>query len=126
MKKAEDFSNIKYQGLTKTEDMLINKIIDKILANHADDEWWKIEVAIKGAVDRKLGFALSNASFSEKLEREQAREAAEKAEQERIAREAAEKERREKEAADKESDKILADMLEKNAERMHELKDKIR
>ena len=113
MKKAEDFSNIKYQGLTKTEDMLINKIIDKILANHADDEWWKIEVAIKGAVDRKLGFALSNASFSEKLEREQAREAAEK-------------ERREKEAADKESDKILADMLEKNAERMHELKDKIR
>lgn len=110
MKKAEDFSNIKYQGLTKTEDMLINKIIDKILANHADDEWWKIEVAIKGAVDRKLGFALSNASFSEKLEREQAREAAEKAEQEKRAREEAEKEKLERERIEQETDKLIAEV----------------
>lgn len=126
MKNAEEFTNIKFHGLSKTEELIIKKIIDRILANHANDEWWKIETAIKSSVNRNLSIALSDAVFSEKLEREKAREAAEQAEKERIAREEAEKEKREKEEADKESDKILADMLETNAERRHELMEKIK
>lgn len=110
MKNAEEFSNIKYHGLTKTEDLVIQKTIDRILANHADDEWWKIETAIKSAVNIKLSTELSNAVFSEKLEREKAREAAEQAEKEKRAHEEAKKEKLERERIERESNLLIAEV----------------
>jgi hypothetical protein len=110
MKKAEEFTSIKFHGLTRTEDLVIQKIIDRILANHADDEWWKIELAIKSAVNRKLNIELSNAVFSEKLEREKAREAAEQAEKEKRELEEAEKERLERERIEQETDKLITEV----------------
>lgn len=110
MKNAEEFTNIKFHGLSKTEELVIKKIIDRILVNHANDEWWKIETAIKSSVNRNLSIALSDAVFSEKLEREKAREAAEQAEKERIAREEAEKEKLERERIEQETDKLIAEV----------------
>jgi hypothetical protein len=110
MKNAEEFTSIKFHGLTRTEDLVIQKIIDRILANHADDEWWKIELAIKSAVNRKLNIELSNAVFSEKLEREKAREAAEQAEKEKRELEEAEKERLERERIEQETDKLITEV----------------
>ena len=110
MKNAEEFTNIKFHGLTKPEELVIKKIIDRILANHANDEWWKIETAIRSAVNRNLSIALSDAVFSEKLEREKAREAAEQAEKEKRAHEEAEKEKLERERIDQETDKIIAEV----------------
>ena len=118
MKDVEEFLNMKFHGLSKTEELVIQKTIDRILANHADDEWWKIEIAIKSAVNRKLSVELSNAMFSEKLEREKAREEAEKAEKEKRDREAVEEEKRERETAEQEINKFLDEVDSEIAEYM--------
>lgn len=111
MKNANDFENSKYNSLTKGEAKLIEKVIDKIISNHENDEWWRIDTAIKSHVYYTLSLRLQDESFKEHFEEEQARLAEEEKERERIEAEEMKKEQEENEQAEKESDKIINDIL---------------
>ena len=111
MKNANDFENSKYHTLTKLEQKLVEKVINIIIENHSDDEWWKIDTAIKSHVYYTLSLRLQDESFKEHFEEEQARLAEEEKERERIEAEEMKKEQEENEQVEKESDEIINDIL---------------
>ena len=126
MRGANLFNKAKTSTITKTEKMLLRKVISIIIANHENDYWGDVYMNIKCEVNRNLNHMLADDMLAELDEEEKEKEEREK--EEKLRKEQEEEKRliEEKEKADKESDKILADMLDKNAERLHELKEKIK
>lgn len=111
MKNARAFENANYHSLTKSEEKLIEKVIDIILSHHENDEWWVIDNAIKSQVSFMLSRHLQDDSFSESLAEEQARLLEEENERKRIEEEEHKIEMEENEQAEKESDEIINDIL---------------
>lgn len=126
MRGANLFNKAKTSTITKTEKMLLRKVISIIIANHENDYWSDVYMNIKCEVNRNLNHMLADDMLAELDQEEKEKEEQEKEEKLRKEQEEAKRLKEEKEEADKESDKILADMLEKNAKRQHELKEKIK
>lgn len=54
MKNARKFNHAKHSTLTEEEKHKLKTLINEICDAHTNDEWWKVDCAIKSTVNRYL------------------------------------------------------------------------
>jgi hypothetical protein len=112
MKNPRVFSEKKYHTLSKTEVKLIEKVIDKIVSNHENDEWWAIDNGIKSTVSVKLSRLLADEEFEELSKEEEARLAAEEYDRKQTYQKEFDKEKALELQAEKDSEDIFKSIQE--------------